>query len=132
MTQLRKLLTGTALTAFAALFVHAALAQGTPPPGMEAPSQAPAAAGVAQPAPAPQNLSAPAPTDPLVQKRNANAEANAEYRAAKKQAKSQYKSRVQDAKINRKADRQDADYEMKRRWTGNRRNSRAAVPGIDG
>lgn len=64
-------------------------------------------------APAPQPLTAPGSNDPLVQKRNANAQANAEYRQAKKTAKSQYKAKVQDAQINRKADRQANDYEMK-------------------
>ncbi|WP_322009879.1 hypothetical protein [Paraburkholderia sp. J12] len=121
MTQIRKLLTGVALTACAAAFTHGALAQGADPNAQmppQAPSQAPAAAGVAQPAPAPQNLTAPGPTDPLVQKRNANAEANAQYREAKKDAKSQYKAQVQDAKINRRADRQAADHEMKSEMQG--------------
>ncbi|WP_028226855.1 hypothetical protein [Paraburkholderia ferrariae] len=117
MTQIRKLLTGAALTVFAAAFAHGALAQGADP-GAQMPSQAPAAAGVAQPAPAPQNLTAPGPTDPLVQKRNADAQANTEYRQAKKEAKSQYKAQVKDAKINRKADRQAADYEMKSQMQG--------------
>ncbi|MDR5804354.1 hypothetical protein P9250_28465 [Caballeronia sp. LP006] len=78
----------------------------------------------AQPAtPAPQNLVAPAPTDPLVQRRNANAEANAEYKASKKasqadlkaankQAKAQYKEQVRNAKINRKADKDAAKDEL--------------------
>ncbi|WP_027817333.1 hypothetical protein [Paraburkholderia bannensis] len=138
MTQIRKLLTGTAL-ATAALFAQGAFAQTEAPsaaPTMapatapsQAPSQAPAAAGVAQPAPAPQNLTAPTSTDPLVQKRDANAQASAEYRSAKKsanaeykdakkQAKSQYKSQVKDAKINRKADRQANDSEMKDQMSG--------------
>ncbi|MBN3855519.1 MULTISPECIES: hypothetical protein [unclassified Paraburkholderia] len=134
MTQIRKLLTGTAL-ATAAIFAQGAFAQTEAPsaaptlaPGA-APSQAPAAAGVAQPAPAPQNLTAPQSTDPLVQKRDANAKASAEYRSAKKsanaeykdakkQAKTQYKSQVKDAKINRKADRQANDSEMKDQMNG--------------
>lgn len=151
MTQIRKLLTATAAFATvttAAVFAQGAFAQtatqgaaqaggGAPAlapaaapamaPGQmggQAPSQAPAAAGIAQPAPAPQNLTAPQSADPLVQKRNANAAANAEYRSAKKsanaeygdakkQAKSQYKAQVQDAKIIHKADRQANDSEMK-------------------
>ena len=154
MTQIRKLLTATAAFATvttAAVFAQGAYAQnatqgatqageattmapsGAPAmapgaaPGQltgQAPSQAPAAAGIAQPAPAPQGMTAPQSTDPLVQKRNANAAANAEYRSAKKsanaeygdakkQAKSQYKAQVKDAKINHKADRQANDSEMK-------------------
>jgi hypothetical protein len=91
--------------------------------------QAPSAAGVAQPAPAAQSMTAPQAVDPLVQKRNANAAANAEYRSAKKsagaeysdakkQAKSQYKSQVKDAKIIHKADRQANDSEMKDQMNG--------------
>jgi hypothetical protein len=137
MTQIRKLLTATAIAATAAAFAQGAFAQtATPAAGdaptmapATAPSQAPAAAGIAQPAPAPQNLTAPQPTDPLVQKRNANAAASAEYRSAKKsanseykdakkQAKTQYKSEVKDAKINRKADRQANDSEMKDQMSG--------------
>lgn len=127
MTQIRKLLTGTAF-ATAALFAQGAFAQTAEAPSA-APSQAPAAAGIAQPAPAPQNLTAPTSTDPLVQKRDANAQASAEYRSAKKsanaqykdakkQAKSDYKSQVKDAKINRKADRQVNDSEMKDQMNG--------------
>jgi len=58
-------------------------------------------------------------SDPLVQKRNADAQANAEYRASKKaskaelkaadkEAKAQYKQEVRNAKINKKADKQAA------------------------
>ncbi|WP_321912576.1 hypothetical protein [Paraburkholderia sp. J11-2] len=159
MTQIRKLLTATAAFATvttAAVFAQGAYAQnaaqnatqgaaqageaptmapsGAPgaAPG-QAPGQvtghAPAAAGIAQPAPAPQALTAPQSADPLVQKRNANAAANAEYRSAKKsanaeysdakkQAKSQYKAQVKDAKINHKADRQANDSEMKDQMNG--------------
>lgn len=71
----------------------------------------------------PQNLVAPAPTDPLVERRNANAKANAEYSASKKaskaelkaqteQAKAQYKEEVKNAKINRKADKDAAKAEL--------------------
>jgi phage-related minor tail protein len=70
-----------------------------------------------------QNLVAPSSNDPLVQRRNANAQANAEYRASKKaskaelkaqsqQAKAQYKEEVQNAKINRKADKDAAKAEL--------------------
>lgn len=149
MTQIRKLITGTALIS-AAVFAQGAFAQTTSTPAAgqapammaqtapgnapamapsAAPSQAPAAAGIAQPAPAPQNLTAPQSPDPLVQKRNANAQASAEYKSAKKsantdykdakkQAKSQYKSSVKDAKINRKADRQTNNAEMKDQMNG--------------
>jgi hypothetical protein len=74
--------------------------------------------------PAPTRLTASGSPDPLVQKREANAKANAEYRASKKAskaelkeqqkaAKSEYKEQVRDAKINKKADKQAADNEMK-------------------
>jgi hypothetical protein len=156
MTQIAKLLSATAAFATvttAAVFAQGAFAQnatqgaaqaeggaptmapGAAPSQMQGqmagqmPGQAPAAAGVAQPAPAPQNLTAAQSPDPLVQKRNANAAANAEYRSAKKsantqysdakkQAKSQYKSQVKDAKINHKADRQANDSEMKDQMNG--------------
>jgi hypothetical protein len=155
MTQIRKLFTATATfatVATAAVFAQGAFAQTAAQAGGEAPTmapsaapamapgaapaqaampgqmsgqmagQAPAAAGVAQPA-------TPQSTDPLVQKRNANAAANAEYRSAKKsanaeysdakkQAKSQYKSQVKDAKIIHKADRQANDSEMKDQMNG--------------
>ncbi|WP_322105144.1 hypothetical protein [Paraburkholderia sp. J41] len=137
MTQIRKLITNTALVS-AAVFAQGAFAQSTATPPADqapamapaaAPGQAPAAAGIAQPTPAPQTLTAPQSPDPLVQKRNANAQAsaeyksakksaNAEYKDAKKQAKSQYKSDVKDAKINRKADRQANDSEMKDQMNG--------------
>ncbi|HEX7913406.1 MAG TPA: hypothetical protein VF534_35700 [Paraburkholderia sp.] len=131
MTPIRTLLIGTALTAFAAT---AALAQTEQPAtGMNGHAQvqlqgaataAPAAQGVQPVAPAPTQLAAPGSTDPLVQKRNADAKANAEYRASKKAskaelkaqqkaAKSQYKEQVGDAKINQKADKQAANNEMK-------------------
>jgi hypothetical protein len=74
----------------------------------------------AQTAPLPQNIVAPAPTDPLVVKRNANAQASAEYKASKqdlkatnKEAKAQYKEQVRNAKINKKADNQTANDELK-------------------
>ncbi|MBC8747683.1 hypothetical protein OKW43_005478 [Paraburkholderia sp. WC7.3g] len=158
MTQIRSLLIGTALTAFAAT---AAVAQTAPaagigghaqiqtqgaadmvPPsaagaqGLQAPPSAqgmqqvpgaPAAQGVEAPPPA--RLTASGSTDPLVQKRDADAKANAEYRAAKKSskaelkaqqkaAKDQYKDQVRGAKLNQKADRQTADNEMKMNMEG--------------
>jgi hypothetical protein len=65
-----------------------------------------------------------APTDPFVQKRNANAQATAEYRALKNvskqqmqvtedEAKARYKEEVANAKINRKADKDAAMNELK-------------------
>jgi hypothetical protein len=128
MTQIRSLLIGTALTAFAA---SGAFAQTNAQPDagnagqqMMAPAAdnaTPAAGGVT---PAPQRLTAPGSTDPLVQKRDADAKANAEYSASKKAsksqlkdqqaaAKSQYKQQVKDAKVNRKADKQTANNQMK-------------------
>ena len=131
MTQIRSLLIGTALSAFAATGAFAQTnAQpdaGTAGQPMMAPAAdnatpaAPAAQGVT---PAPQRLTATGSTDPLVQKRDADAKANAEYSASKKSskaemkeqqaaAKQKYKQQVQDAKINKKADKQTANNEMK-------------------
>jgi hypothetical protein len=102
--------------AFAALAATGAQAQTSQPmqaaPGTEAQGQA----SVTPPS---QNVVAPGSTDPLVQKRNADAQANAEYRASKKaskaemkaankDAKAQYKEQVRNAKINRKADKEAA------------------------
>ncbi|GGD68159.1 hypothetical protein [Caballeronia grimmiae] len=111
MTKARILMIGTAFAALAATGAQAQTAQPMQP--------APGADTQAQLAPPPQNLVAPAPTDPLVQKRNADAQANAEYRASKKaskaelkaadkEAKAQYKQEVRNAKINKKADKQAA------------------------
>ncbi len=135
MTQLRKLLIGSALTAVAST---AAFAQTSAQPAADtsaqaqvqtqvqsqAPAQAPAAQGVQMPAPAPQNLTASGSTDPLVQKRNADAKANAEYRAQKKMSKEQlkeqqkaakdtYNEQVRGAKVNRQADKAAASNELK-------------------
>jgi hypothetical protein len=120
MTQIRSLLIGTALTAaVTALASSGAFAQtnGQPDNGNAGQQMmAPAAAGVT---PAPQRLTAPGSTDPLVQKRDADAKANAEYSAKdqlkqqKAAAKSQYKQQVKDAKINQKADKQTANNQMK-------------------
>jgi len=116
MSQVKKMLLGTAFIVIAGS-AGSAFAQTAQP--TDAGGQPPA-----QVTPAPQNLTAPAPTDPLVQKRNANAQANAEYKASKKasqqdlkatnkQAKEQYKEQVRNAKINKKADKQTANDELK-------------------
>lgn len=136
MTQIRSLLIGTALTAFAA---SSAFAQNNAQPDAAAMSQqqmapradnaAPAAEGVQPVTPAPQRLTASGSTDPLVQKRTADAKANAEYSASKKAskeqlkeqqqaAKAQYKEQVRDAKLNKKADKQTANNEMKMNMQG--------------
>lgn len=149
MTRARILLIGSAIATLAVSGAYAQTAtqpapvQGQtmqpmqPAPGGAAPGQLPGQmsgqmgnAGGAMPSqgqppvtPQQQNVVAPAPTDPLVQRRNANAKANAEYRASKKaskaelkaqsqQAKAQYKEEVQNAKINRKADKDSAKAEL--------------------
>jgi len=133
MTHIRKLLIGAALTTFTA----AAFAQsGTlnPPSsagatGVEAPTQTPDVAGLRGTGPAPQPLTAPGPTDPLVQKRDEDARANADYRAdAKsarsaykgqvKHAKTDYKSQVKSARAQRKADRRAANDQMREQMQG--------------
>jgi hypothetical protein len=140
MTQIRSLLIGTALTAFAATGAFAqtnaqpdagAMAQQQMAPGAlpAADNAAPAAQGVQPVTPAPQRLTASGSTDPLVQKRDADAKANAEYSASKKAskeqmeeqqkaAKAQYKEQVRDAKLNKKADKQTANNEMKMNMQG--------------
>lgn len=116
MKKIQTLLIGSA---FAAIASSAAFAQ-TADTGAQMSTQVQGAPGVTPP---PQNLVAPASTDPLVQKRNANAQANAEYRASKnaskeqlkatnKEAKAQYKEEVRNAKINQKADKQTAKDEL--------------------
>ncbi|RFU46720.1 hypothetical protein [Paraburkholderia sp. DHOC27] len=130
MTQIRSLLIGTALTAFAATGAFAQTSAqpdngGTP----GADVAAPAAQGMQPVTPPEQRLTASGSTDPLVQKRDANAKANAEYSASKKAskeqlkeqqqaAKAQYKQQVRDAKINKKADKQAANNEMKMNMQG--------------
>ncbi len=117
MTKARILMIGSAIAAFS---VTGAYAQTTQPmqPQIMQPTQ-----GTPGVTPQPQTMVAPAPTDPLVQKRNANAQANAEYSASKKaskaelkaqnqQAKAQYKEQVKNAKINRKADKDAAKAEL--------------------
>jgi len=78
-----------------------------------APPSAPAAHGVQMPAPTQQTLTAPTSPDPLVQKRNADAQANAEYRSAKQASKAQYRQQVDNAKVNRQADQQAARNQLK-------------------
>lgn len=120
MSQARKMLLGTAFVAMG--LSASAFAQTAQPAAVDATGQISAQAAPA--APAPQNLVAPAPTDPLVQKRNANAQASAEYKASKKaskqemkattkEAKAQYKEQVRNAKINKKADNQTANDDLK-------------------
>jgi len=120
MSQVKKMLLGTAFVAMG--LSASAFAQTAQPAGADATGQMSAPA--AQTAPAPQNIVAPAPTDPLVVKRNANAQASAEYKASKKaskqelkatskEAKAQYKEQVRNAKINKKADNQTANDELK-------------------
>jgi len=128
MTQICKLLIGTALTtltATAAFAQTAAPAAGSlnPPAapaaaGVDTPRETPDVAGLRTTAPAPQNLTAPGPTDPLAQKRDADAQANAEYRQQKKSAKSAYKGHVKEAKKLRKSDRQAANDQMKEQMQG--------------
>ncbi|TDV16152.1 hypothetical protein [Paraburkholderia caballeronis] len=125
MIQIRKLLTGTALS----MFTAAAFAQTAAPAaaGVDTPQAAPGV-GLQGATPAPQNLTAPSPTDPLVQKRNADAQASADYHQSKKAAKSQYKDHVKDAKTNRKADRQAANEEMKEQMQGTPAQSQGGNP----
>ena len=140
MTQIRSLLIGTALTAIASTAAFAQTAA-QPSPGVagQAQMQMPAAQAQAQggemaPAaptaqrvqpvtPEPQRLVAPGSADPLVQKRNADAQANAEYRASKKtskaqmkqeqkDAKAQYKQDVKNAKVNKKAEKDAASNDL--------------------
>lgn len=121
MSNMKKILLSTTLAAAAATLGASAFAQTT--------QGAPVAVDATQPAmqpatPAPQNLVAPSSTDPLVQKRIATSQANAEYKASKKAskadlkasdkaAKAQYKEQVRNAKINQKADKQAAANELK-------------------
>jgi hypothetical protein len=106
MTQIRKLLIGTALTTLSA----AAFAQ-TPAPaaaGVDMPRVTPDIAGLRDEPPATQG-----PTDPLAQKRDADARAKADYQQDRKSARSAYKSRVKSAKTQRKASRDAANERMK-------------------
>jgi len=117
MTQIRQLLIGTALTTLTA----AAFAQ-TPAPaanGVDSPRETPDVSGLRTTVPQdPRALTAPGLTDPLAQKREEDARANAEFRQQKKAAKSAYKGHVKDAKTLRKADRQAANDQMKEELHG--------------
>jgi hypothetical protein len=129
MTKARLLMIGTAIATLSATGAYAQTAAQPAQMQMQAPTQtqmqAPDASTGGAPGVTPpqQRMVAPAPTDPLVQKRNATAEANAEYRASKKaskaelkaskqQANAQYKEQVKNAKINRKADKDAAKAEL--------------------
>lgn len=68
-------------------------------------------------------------TDPLVDRRNANAQANAEYRASKgaskeqlkareKSARQDYRAKVREAKINQKIEKEHANDDMKSKLNG--------------
>jgi hypothetical protein len=121
MNKMQTLLIGSALAAIASTSAYAQTAQPAPADGPgQMSAQVQGAPGVTPP---PQNVVAPTSTDPLVQKRNATAKANAEYRASKKaskaelnatskEAKAQYKEEVRNAKINQKADKQTAKDEL--------------------
>jgi hypothetical protein len=123
MSHVKKMLLGTAFVAMG--LSASAFAQTAQPSAADAAGQMSAqAAPAAQSAPPPQNMVAPAPTDPFVVKRNANAQASAEYKASKKasrqelkatskEAKAQYKEQVRNAKINKKADNQTANDDLK-------------------
>lgn len=150
MTQLRTLLIGTAMSALASTAVLAqtatqpaadlsgqAQAQGAAPAMVQANPAAPAAQGVQMPTPAPQNLTASGSTDPLVQKRNADAQANAEYRTQKKMSKAQlkeqqkaakteYKDQVSNARNNKKADKQAASNQLKADMAGDQAGNAAS------
>lgn len=67
--------------------------------------------------------------DPLVERRNANARANAEYRASKsvskeqlkaqkKSARQDYKAKVRNARIDQKIEKEQANDDMKSRLDG--------------
>jgi hypothetical protein len=135
MTQIRKLLIGTALTTLCAAAFAQTGVQSNPPSapsapaaaGVDVPRQTPDIAGLrdeppspqdARHAPAPQPLAAPGPTDPLAQKRDEDARANAEYRQDKQSARTEYKGHVKSAKAQRKADRDAANDQMKEQMHG--------------
>jgi hypothetical protein len=121
MTKARLLMIGTAIATLSATGAYAQTAAQPTQMQMQAPDASTnGAPGVTPPQ---QRMVAPAPTDPLVQKRNATAQANAEYsaskkaskaelKASKKQASAQYKEEVKNAKINRKADKDAAKAEL--------------------
>ena len=125
MTPIHKLLIGTALTTLtAAAFAQtpapdAGSMNSRPPSGAPDMShQTPDVAGLRDEPPAPQRLTATRPNDPLVQKRDEDTRANAQYRQDKKSAKSAYKRQVKSAKTQRKSDRQAANDQMKEEMHG--------------
>jgi hypothetical protein len=122
MTQVKNMLLGTAFVALTTS-AFAQTAQPAQPGDAGTDASGQASMQVAPVRPPQQNLVAPGPTDPLVQKRNDDARANAEYRASKKAskddlkasqkaAKAQYKEQIRNAKINKKADKQAASNEL--------------------
>jgi|HubBroStandDraft_5_1064220.scaffolds.fasta_scaffold136870_3 hypothetical protein len=122
MMQVKKMLLGTAFVALGTS-AFAQTAQPTQPGDAGADASGQASMQAAPVRPPQQNLVAPGPTDPLVQKRNADASANSEYRASKKASKedmkasqkaskAQYKEQVRNARINRKADKQAANNQL--------------------
>ena len=95
------------LSAALALAGQTAFAQTQPTiPGAMAP--APDAAPAPGVTPAPQRITATT-TDPLVQKRISNADANAQYKDQKKAAKRRYKMASKKAATNRKLAHVDAE-----------------------
>ncbi|CAB3753303.1 hypothetical protein [Paraburkholderia humisilvae] len=92
MPQLRLLLIGSSVAALATTAAVAQISAQAPATQRSAPPTAPAAQGVQMPTPtrqaqAQQTLTAPAPHDPLAQKRNADAQANAGHGDPKKGTK---------------------------------------------
>ncbi|WP_323071878.1 hypothetical protein IHE33_04075 [Mycetohabitans endofungorum] len=65
-----------------------------------------------------QRIVAPGPVDPLVQKRDTDAAANAEYRANKKALKQEYHSQLKAAKEQRKAAKRDATQTLNEQMGG--------------
>ncbi len=100
MNTARILMIGSAIAAFSVTGISGAYAQTTQPmqPQTMQPQTMQPTEGTPGVMPQPQTMVAPAPTDPLVQKRNANAQANAEYSASKKASKGELKAQNQQAK----------------------------------
>lgn len=65
-----------------------------------------------------QRVVAPGPVDPLVQKRDADAAANAEYRDNKKALKQEYQSQLKAVKQQRKAAKREATDALKAQTGG--------------
>lgn len=109
MTRLHTLLLASLMTVGAG----AAVAQTAP---MASPNTDPAAPSAS--APVEQRVVAQT-TDPLVQHRQDNAAANAEYKQNKKSAKAAYKQRVKAAKADRKQLKKDSAQEERAAMYGN-------------